>query len=122
GWLGEPAFASLLRPLIAKLGDVSPRTLHTLAAAGRLTLINLLHTVLGELAPKALAIQMTEPVALWAAVPFRAFYTLAFPLTWTLKVAAALVLKMLRLPPASEAEMLHSPDELRLVLQHVQLE
>ncbi len=85
-------------------------------------MITFLHTVLGELAPKALAIQMTEPVALWAAAPFRVFYTLAFPLTWTLKAAAALVLKALRLPPASEAEMLHSPDELRLVLQHVQLE
>lgn len=122
GWLGEPAFASLLRPLIAKVGDVSPRTLHTLAAAVSLTVITFLHTVLGELAPKALAIQMTEPVALWAAAPFRVFYTLAFPLTWTLKAAAALVLKALRLPPASEAEMLHSPDELRLVIQHVQLE
>src|SRR6185295_8096152 len=73
-------------------------------------------------APKALAIQLTEPVALWAAAPLRVFYYLAFPLTWTLKGAAALVLKALRLPPASEAEMLHSPDELRLVIQHVQLE
>ena len=50
------------------------------------------------------------------------FYVLAFPFIWMLKGAASLVLRMLRLPPASEAEMLHSPDELRLVLQHVQLE
>jgi CBS domain containing-hemolysin-like protein len=122
GWLGEPAFAKMLRPVIQHIGEVSDGTLHTLAAAVSLTAITFLHTVLGELAPKALAIQMTETVALWAAVPFRVFYVIAFPLTWTLKVAAALVLKMLRLPPASEAEMLHSPDELRLVLQHVQLE
>src|SRR5450432_3496057 len=53
GWLGEPAFAQLLRPLIAKVADVSPRTLHTLAAAVSLTVITFLHTVLGELAPKA---------------------------------------------------------------------
>ena len=59
---------------------------------------------------------------MWAAVPFRVFYVLAFPFIWTLKGAAVLVLKMLRLPPASEAEMLHSPDELRLVVQHVQLD
>src|SRR4030095_12231175 len=61
-------------------------------------------------------------IAIWAAVPFRAFYLVSFPLTWLLKVAAGLVLRILRLPPASEAEMLHSPDELRLVIQHVQLE
>lgn len=121
GWLGEPAFEELLRPLIART-DISESTLHTLSTAVSLTVITFLHTVLGELAPKALAIQQTEPIALWAAVPFRAFYVLAFPLIWTLKGAAGLVLKMLRLPPASEAEMLHSPDELRLVLQHVQLE
>jgi CBS domain containing-hemolysin-like protein len=122
GWLGEPAFAELLRPLIARTGDISERTLHTLATAVSLTVITFLHTVLGELAPKALAIQQTESIALWTAVPFRVFYILAYPFIWMLKGAASLVLKMLRLPPASEAEMLHSPDELRLVLQHVQLE
>src|SRR5678810_1342086 len=51
-----------------------------------------------------------------------AFYLVSFPFTWTLKVAAGFVLRVLRLPPASEAEMLHSPDELRLVIQHVQLD
>jgi len=122
GWLGEPAFASLLRPLIAKIGNVSPRTLHTLAAAVSLTVITFLHTVLGELAPKAIAIQRTESIAMWCAVPFRVFYLISFPLTWLLKAAASIVLRMLRLPPASEAEMLHSPDELRLVIQHVSLD
>ncbi len=122
GWLGEPAFAALLRPWLYRAGVISERTLHTLAATVSLIVITFLHTVLGELAPKALAIQRTEPIALWAVVPFRAFYMLTFPLTWTLKGAAALVLKILRLPPVSEAEMLHSPEELRLVLQHVQLD
>jgi CBS domain containing-hemolysin-like protein len=59
---------------------------------------------------------------MWAAVPFRVFYLVSFPVTWMLKVAASLVLRILQLPPASEAEMLHSPDELRLVIQHVQLD
>jgi CBS domain containing-hemolysin-like protein len=122
GWLGEPAFASLLRPVLARGGTISERTVHTLAATVSLIVITFLHTVLGELAPKALAIQLTEPIAMWAVVPFRAFYLLTFPIIWTLKGAAALVLKILRLPPASEAEMLHSPEELRLVIQHVKLD
>ena len=58
-----------------------------------------MHTVLGELAPKSLAIQRTEPIALWAAVPFRVFYLVSFPITWMLKAAASLVLRILRLPP-----------------------
>ena len=122
GWLGEPAFASLLRPFLARAGVISDRTLHTLAATVSLIVITFLHTVLGELAPKALAIQLTEPIAMWAVVPFRVFYLLTFPIIWMLKGAAALVLRILRLPPASEAEMLHSPEELRLVIQHVKLD
>jgi CBS domain containing-hemolysin-like protein len=122
GWLGEPAFATMLRPLLFDAGVDSERTVHTLAAGISLTLITFLHTVLGELAPKALAIQFTESLALWAVVPFRAFYLITFPFTWTLKAASGLVLRILRLPPPSEAEMLHSPDELRLVIQHVPLD
>jgi CBS domain containing-hemolysin-like protein len=121
GWLGEPAIERLLRPHLIRWGWSLP-TLHTVAATVSLILITFLHTVLGELAPKALAIQRTEPVAMWAAVPFRAFYLLSFPINWTLKAAAGLVLRMLGLPPASEAEMLHSPEELRLVIQHVPLD
>jgi CBS domain containing-hemolysin-like protein len=124
GWIGEPAFAVLIRPVLWRWGgaDVSERTIHTVAAGISLTFITFLHTVLGELAPKAIAIQYTEPLAMWAAAPFRVFYVLTFPLIWMLKGAAALVLRLLRLPAPSEAEMLHSPEELRLVVQHVQLD
>ena len=52
----------------------------------------------------------------------RIFYTLMFPFIWLLNGTSSLVLRLLRLPPASEAEMLHSPDELRLVIQHVPLD
>jgi len=121
GWLGEPAFASMLRPVLQR-AELSERTIHTLAATISLIVITFLHTVLGELAPKAMAIQLTETVALWTVVPFRVFYVVTYPIIWMLKGAAALVLKILRLPPASEAEMLHSPEELRLVLQHVKLD
>jgi CBS domain containing-hemolysin-like protein len=122
GWLGEPAVEALLRPWLIRAGVGSTATLHTLGAAVSLILITFLHTVLGELAPKAIAIQRTEPIAMWAVLPFRAFYLLSFPINWLLKAAASLVLRLLGLPPMSEAEMVHSPEELRLVIQHVQLD
>jgi CBS domain containing-hemolysin-like protein len=122
GWLGEPVIETFLRPLLIRYGVDSERTLHTLAPAISLGLITFLHTVLGELAPKALAIQRTEGVAMWTAWPFRVFYLLSSPINWFLSGAARLTLRLLGLPPASEAEMLHSPEELRLVIQHVSLE
>ena len=122
GWIGEPAVAKLLTRLLEGRWDLHPATVHTVAVAVSLTIITFLHTVIGELAPKAVAISMTEPVALWFAVPFRIFYLVTTPLTLALRNSAALVLRLLRLPPASEAEMVHSPEELRLVLQHVELD
>ena len=122
GWLGEPAFASLLRPLMEGRWGLHPATVHTVAAALSLIIITFLHTVIGELAPKALAIRLTEPVALWSALPYRVFYLVTTPLTWALRTSSALLLRLVHLPMASEAEMVHSPEELRLVLQHVELD
>ena len=122
GWLGEPAVARLLRPLLRNIGVDTDVTVHTLATGISLTVITFLHTVLGEQAPKAFALRRAEPVALWTAVPMRIFYTFMFPFIWVLYATSSLVLLILGLPPASEAEMLHSPDELRLVIQHVSLD
>jgi CBS domain containing-hemolysin-like protein len=124
GWLGEPAFARLLQPLFVALGlrgRYTSAAAHTAAVAVGFTLITFLHVVLGELAPKSLAIQRTEPVALWTAGPLRFFYLLTYPLIWLLNRSAALVLRAVGLSPASEAEVLHTPEELRLVLSHVKL-
>jgi CBS domain containing-hemolysin-like protein len=117
GWLGERAFADLLEPLLG-----STEMAVTLAVTLSFVAITFLHTVVGELAPKSLAIQRTELVALWTAVPLRAFYLAAFPIIWFLNNSSALLLRFVGLRPASEAEMVHSPDELRLILQHVTLE
>ena len=84
--------------------------------------ITFLHTTIGEQVPKVLALQIPEPVALWTAPLLRVFFIIAFPLIWTLNTASNLVLRLLGLRSATEAEMLHSPNELRLVLQHVKLD
>lgn len=122
GWLGEPAFARLLESPLAFLGTWTGAAAHSIALGVSFALITFLHTVIGELAPKSLALQRTEPVALWTALPLRVFYFVAFPLIWVLNTTANFFLRMMGLRPASEAEMLHSPEELRLVLQHVPIE
>src|SRR5258705_8709840 len=72
GWIGEPVFAHLLeRPLN---GRVSDAVLDTIAFALAFTLITFLHIVLGELAPKTLALERTEKIALLVARPLHIFY------------------------------------------------
>jgi CBS domain containing-hemolysin-like protein len=122
GWLGEPAFADLIAPLFARLGASAAAASHTVGLVASFVVITFLHTVLGELAPKSLALQRTESVALWTAAPLRVFYLVAFPLIWTLNNASIVALRLLRLRPSKEADALHSPEELRLVLHHVALD
>jgi CBS domain containing-hemolysin-like protein len=122
GWLGEPALASLIEPYVGFLGRWTGLAVQSLALGLGFALITFVHAVLGELVPKAVALQKTEPVALWAAAPLRVFYLLTFPFIWALTTTANLFLRLMHLRPASGAEMLHSPDELRLVLQHVDLD
>jgi len=122
GWVGEPAFAYLIGPYMEGLGRFSGIATHSLGLGFSFVVITFLHAVLGELVPKAIALQKAELVALWAAVPLRIFAIVTFPFIWALTVAANLFLRMLGLHPASGAEMLHSSDELRLVLQHVELD
>jgi CBS domain containing-hemolysin-like protein len=122
GWVGEPAFAYLIQPYMTGLGRLTGAATHSLALGCSFVVITFLHAVLGELVPKAIALQKAEPVALWAVLPLRIFALLTFPFIWALTAAANLFLRTLRLHPASGAEMLHSSDELRLVLQHVELD
>ncbi|MGD0838264.1 MAG: hemolysin family protein [Polyangia bacterium] len=122
GWVGEPALARLLGPSLTALGRLTGVATHSLALGCSFVVITFLHAVLGELVPKAIALQKTEPVALWAAAPLRVFAVVTFPFIWALTSAANLFLRLSGLHPASGAEMLHSSDELRLVLQHVELD
>ena len=122
GWVGEPAFAHLVAPYMTGLGQATGFATHSIALGCSFVVITFLHAVLGELVPKAIALQKAELVALWAAIPLRIFAIITFPFIWALTTAANLFLRMLRLHPASGAEMLHSSDELRLVLQHVELD
>jgi CBS domain containing-hemolysin-like protein len=117
GWVGEDAFGRLLEPLVAE-----SKSAHAVALAASFAIITFLHTVVGELAPKSLAIQKTERTALWTAIPLRVFYLAAFPIVWTLNAAATGVLHLVGLTRVKEVDVLHSATELRLVLQHVAID
>ncbi len=73
GWIGEPAFAGLLTPLLRPLGVESPHLIEGISLIFAFSCISFLHIVIGELAPKSLAIRQTERIALWTATPLYGF-------------------------------------------------
>lgn len=117
GWIGEPAFARLFEPLFQGFGARAVVT-HSLAATCAFLLITFLHIVLGELAPKSVAIQRSEPVVLWIARPLVWFYTISYPFIWALNGTANFCLRVFGVPPVSESEKAHSEEELRLIISY----
>ena len=116
GWLGEPAFAELFSPLFTSVGSFEPLVVHSLAGGSAFVLITFLHIVLGELAPKSLAIQKTESAVLTTAGPLIAFYNISYPFIWSLNSTANLLLRLIGIRPATASEGAHSEEELRMIL------
>ena len=120
GWIGEPALAALMDGLFAWLGIAAPSAVSHSAAAITIAflIITFMHIVLGELAPKSVALAKAEAVSKVVARPLMLFSTLAYPLTWVLNGASNRLLRALGVQPASERELVHSPEELRLLVMH----
>jgi CBS domain containing-hemolysin-like protein len=117
GWIGEPAFASLLEPLFALLGVVSPEIIHGASFILAFCLISFLHIVVGELAPKSMAIRSPEHIGLWCAPPLYAFYWMMFPAIWLLNRSANWVLRVTGLGRAIAHDAHYSAEELKLILR-----
>jgi CBS domain containing-hemolysin-like protein len=117
GWLGEPAIAALLEPpLHFVVGTFAPAASHAIAIAIAFALISALHIVLGELAPKSVAIQRALPTALWTAYPLHVFYRVMYPFIRGLNAVGNAVVGLMGLRPATESERAHSPEELALLV------
>ncbi len=117
GWLAEPAVATLIEPVIHSIfGESSRISSHVIAGIIALTIITMLHIVLGEQVPKMIALQRSEstiltiaPIVSAIAVPFRPLIALLYWLT-------GLVLKVLRLEWKGEHHLVYSEDELKMMI------
>lgn len=115
GWIGEPIFADLLRPVYDGLGVASEQTRHTVSFVVGFTVITFLHIVAGEMAPKSLAIRKPVETSLWIAYPFHWFYVAMKPFILALNHSAQWLLRMVGIEAASEHDGAHSEEELRLM-------
>jgi CBS domain containing-hemolysin-like protein len=113
GWIGEPAFARVIEPALASLSITAPRVVGGISFALAFGLISFLHIVVGEQAPKSLAIRETETVSLWSALPLWLFYRAMYPFIWILNASALVLLRMLGVSLEGEGEDAHSSDELK---------
>ena len=117
GWVGEPAFASLLEPLFGMVGVHSPELVHGISFVFAFSVISFLHIVVGELAPKSLAIRNPEVIGLWSALPLYAFYWAMYPAIWLLNGSANAVLRMAGLHAHGGHDAHYSTEELKLILR-----
>lgn len=117
GWIGEPAVADLLAPVFRWFEVFSPAVVYSLSFTVAFGIITFLHIVVGEQAPKVLAIQKAESATMWIAWPLRIFHALIYPAIWVVNTASLGLLKLLGLQPASEHDVAHTTDELRELLK-----
>jgi CBS domain containing-hemolysin-like protein len=114
GWVGEPAVASLIEPVLTPI--LPAGLIHLVAFAIGFSLITFLHVVFGELAPKTLAIAQTERLSLFLAPPMKIFYYLLYPGIVVFNGAANAFTRALGVPPASETDETLGERELLRVL------
>ena len=116
GWLGEPFIAEMLQPFFAVAGIESTAVIKSVSFALAFSVITFLHIVLGEQAPKILAIRKAISATLFVSAPLRLFYTVFKPAIWLLNAASNwILLHLLRIEPIAEGELAHSEEELRLI-------
>jgi CBS domain containing-hemolysin-like protein len=121
GWIGEPAFAGLLEMPLAAIGIDSLEVVHSIAFVVAFAVISYLHIVLGELAPKSLALRRPEALSLITAGPLYVFYWLMYPAIWFLNTSSNALLKRLGLGAAAGghgSDAYYSPEELQTILHH----
>ena len=118
GWIGEPALAHVFGPLFSFLpGDWRGTATHTAASAIAFLLITFMHVVFGELIPKTLALQKPDGTALWVAAPLNLFAKVARPLIHAMNGTGNGILRLCGYPPATGREMVHSIEELSLLIE-----
>lgn len=115
GWLGEPTVERLLRPVFDNF-EINESISHVLTFGIAFASVTFLHVVIGELAPKTVAIQKAEAVTLLFAPPLIWFYRIMFPFIWVLNGSARVITGIFGLKPASEHELAHTEEELRIIL------
>jgi putative hemolysin len=117
GWIGEPALASLIQPGLGFLSSqIAEATAHSIAVATAFAVVTSLHIVLGELAPKTIALQHAESTALLVVKPTELFMTAFWPFIRLLNGMGNAVVNLLGMRGSGSHGMVHSEEELKMLV------
>lgn len=117
GWIGEPALASLIQPVLAFLPvAVAEATAHSVAVAFAFALITAAHIVLGELAPKTIALQRSEATALLVVKPTELFMKAFWPFIRLLNGMGRAVVNLIGMRGSGGHALVHSEEELKMLV------
>jgi CBS domain containing-hemolysin-like protein len=117
GWVGEPALSRLLQPLVELFpGQFESEVSHGLSAGLAFAVITFLHVVVGELAPKSIALQSPERTSLIVARPTVLTEWLFKPAIWLLNGTGNALLRLVGIRPAETLELVHSVEELKMLV------
>ncbi|WP_227377454.1 hemolysin family protein [Haladaptatus halobius] len=114
GWIGEPAVAALIEPVLIQV--LPTGTIHLVAFALGFGFITFLHVVFGELAPKTFAIQEATRIALLVAPLMKFFYYAFVPGIIIFNGTANYFTRLVGISPASESEETHTEEEIRMII------
>ncbi|WP_342554654.1 hemolysin family protein [Paenibacillus sp. FSL R7-0652] len=115
GWLGEPTVEKILHPVFESM-SIPDALASFLSFVIAFVAITYLHVVVGELAPKTIAIRKAETVALLTSGPIILFNRVMYPFIWLLNGSANQLVKLFGIKPASEHEEAHSEEELQIII------
>ncbi|MGE7687762.1 hemolysin family protein [Lysinibacillus sp. NPDC097214] len=115
GMVGEKTFEFMLHPLFDFI-SIPDKYMTFFTIGGAFAIATFLHVVVGELAPKTAAIQKAETITLRFAKPIMLFYKAMYPFIWFLNGSARVLVGIFGMKPASEHELSHTEEELRLLL------
>jgi CBS domain containing-hemolysin-like protein len=117
GWLGEPALAHLLQPMVALFPlSIQSDLSHSISALIAFVVITFMHVVAGELAPKSIALQDPERTSLFVAGPTLLTERIFKPVIWALNGTGNALLRLVGVEPASGHELVHSVEELKMLV------
>ncbi len=118
GWVGEPAVAHFIKPFITFLPETGALiTSNVFAVIIAFSFITFMHIVLGELAPKSIALERSEATALVIITPLVIFSRIFKPFIWFLNNSGHLILRLIGLKRSGDGAVVHSEEEVRMILR-----
>ena len=118
GWIGEPALSHFLEPVVRLFPlNIQSEVSHSIAAGVSFAVITFLHVVAGELAPKSVALQNPEAASLVVALPTLWTEIIFKPAIWALNGTGNMLLRLINIQPASGHELVHSVEELKMLVE-----